>query len=196
MQLKETKAAAKELLSELPIKKPRRLKRSDFTMLIFSFVTALFLWVYIASSIMPDVKKQYKLPVKADLTGTRAESYRLSLLPESAEKLANMTVDVTITGTRAAIGGLKYTDCEAYVDFDSDIMDKSGVQVLPIKVRTTNGAQFSQAQLSVNYVSVNMDRYETKQVPVKDASYPNLKYDDETVINKDKITWVCCSNST
>ena len=28
MQLKETKAAAKELLSELPIKKPRKLKRS------------------------------------------------------------------------------------------------------------------------------------------------------------------------
>ena len=48
MQLKGTKAAAKELLSELPIRKPRKLKRSDITMLILSLIFALFIWVYIA----------------------------------------------------------------------------------------------------------------------------------------------------
>lgn len=187
MQLKETKAAAKELLSELPIKKPRKLKRSDISLLILSFISALFLWVYIASTIITDVKYEFKVPLKADLTGTKAESYRLNLLPESEQKIAEMTVVCTITGTRAAIGGLKEKDVEAYIDFDSDVTNTIGVQMLPVKVRTTNGAQFDSATPSVSYVSVNMDRYETKQVPVKDVIHPNLKIDSETIIRDDEI---------
>ena len=47
MQLKDTKAAAMELLSELPIKKPRKLKRSDISLIVLSFICALFLTLQI-----------------------------------------------------------------------------------------------------------------------------------------------------
>ena len=123
MQLKDTKAAAMELLSELPIKKPRKLKRSDISLIVLSFICALFLWAYIASNIASDITPQFRdLPITIDTANTQAERLGLKLLPESEEELQNLTVTCTIYGNRAAIGGLTRSDLEAYVDFDSDIV--------------------------------------------------------------------------
>ncbi|MBQ9905313.1 MAG: hypothetical protein IJM46_00895 [Oscillospiraceae bacterium] len=190
MQLKETKAAAKELLSELPIRKPRRLKRSDITMLILSLVFALIIWLYIAVTIYTETSPKFtKLPITADITNTKASNYGLQLLPESEEYIQSMTVDCTLVGNRAAIGGLSRSDLEAYIDFDTDIIDRTGVQSLPIKIRTKNGAQFTKAEITPNRITVKMDHFTKKEVPVSDANHPNLSPDQDAIIREDKITY-------
>ena len=190
MQLKDTKAAAMELLSELPIKKPRKLKRSDITLIVLSFICALFLWAYIASNIASEVTPQFRdLPITVDTTNTQAERLGLMLLPESAEELQTLTVTCTVYGNRAAIGGLTRSDLEAYVDFDSDIMDMTGVQTLPVKIRTKNGAPFTKADITPSRVSVNMDHYTRKEVPVTDAEHPNLSTNEEAIIREENITY-------
>ena len=190
MQLKETTAAAKELLSELPIRKPRRLKRSDVILLIASFICALILWVYIASTITPDLSPTFRdLPITVDLTNTQAERLGLMLLPESDAELQNLNVTCTIYGSRTAIGGLSRSDIEAYVDFDSDIMDMTGMQTLPIKVRRKNGSEFTNADVTPSRVTVNLDHFTKKEIPVNDVSYPNLIIDDEAIIRKEMITY-------
>ena len=190
MQLKGTKAAAKELLSELPIRKPRKLKRSDITMLILSLIFALFIWVYIAVTFYSETSPKFtKLPVTADITNTKASNYGLQLLPESEEYINSLTVDCTLVGNRASIGGLSRSDLEAYIDFDSDVTDRIGVQSLPIKIRTKNGAQYTKAEITPNRVTVKMDHFTKKEVPVRDVQHPNLTLDADAIIRDDKITY-------
>lgn len=184
--MKETKSTLAKILSALPFPQKRKLKRSDITLMILSFVCALFLWVYIASSTL-DFQTQFsKLTIKEpELTATKAGRFGLQLLPESLEEILATNVDCTIYGTRASIGGLSRSDIEVYIDFDSDVTDMIGIQTLPIKVRTVNGAQL-EAKISPSSISVDMDRTTTKEIPVTAAQYPNLTYDPkETIIQDD-----------
>lgn len=176
----------KRIFEHIPL---RKLQRNDLFTMALSLVGALVLWVYIVSSISSDYTVSFsKLPVKADLTGTRTESLDLDLLPESEEMLSELTVDCTISGTRAAIGALSRSDVEAYVDFDTGVSDIIGKQSFAVRLRTTNGAVFSNAELSVRSVELELDRYQTVDIPVSDVIYPYLSYDDETLISRDEIT--------
>lgn len=194
MQRNEIKAAAKGILSELPLPKTRRLKRNDFVTLGLSLVLALILWVYIASIIAPDFSVEFRdLPVTVDLTGTRAQQYDLDILPESQSAAADLKVSCTIYGTRASLGGLKRADCEVYIDFD-EVSDIIGIQKLPVKFRTKNGAEFTKADLKIKGVTITdfdmkLDRFETRTVEVNQAIYPYLVVDDETHVQTDDITY-------
>lgn len=183
----QTASAVKQMLEH--IRKPK-LQRNDIITMALSFFGALFLWVYIVSSISSDYTVSFsKLPVTADLTGTRTESLDLDLLPESEELLASLTVDCTISGTRAAIGALSRSDVEAYVDFDTNVSDTIGKQTFSVRLRTTNGAVFSNAELSVRSVELELDRYQTVDIPVNEVVYPYLIYDEETLISTADISY-------
>lgn len=167
--------------------KLRKLQRRDIVQIIISLLCALFLWVYISSTIVPDFSRTFKVPVKVDISGTRAEGYELSLLPtENNTTLQDMTVVATIYGVRAEIGALTSSEVVVYVDFDS-VTDTIGVQKLPLKLRTTNGAKFTKYELPVEYVDVEMDHYEYRAFPVT-VDTGQLTADEGTRISTDKIT--------
>ena len=190
MAPKEALQDVKKVIGGLPLPKKRKLQRHDIVSIVLSFIIALFLWVYIASSIMTDYSVSFsKIPVKVDLTGTRAESLELNLLPDSEEELEDLSVDCTIRGTRAALGALKRSDVEAYVDFDTTVADVIGKQSLPIRLRTINGADLPNVELSQKYAEVEMDHYQSVDIPVADVDYPFLVYDDETSIIREEITY-------
>lgn len=187
MEKQETSAALRELLGHI---RPPKLQRSDIITIVLSFVTALVLWVYIVSSVTTDFSVSFsKLPVTFDLTGTRTESLDLDLLPESEAMLSELTVDCTIAGTRTTLGALTRADVEAYVDFDTNVSDTIGKQSFAIKVRKKNGSVFNNADLSIRTVELELDRYQTMDVPVNEVNYPYLSYDDETLISESEITF-------
>lgn len=185
-EIKPEKQLPGWLRARLP--KFRKLKRRDIIQLLISLICALFLWGYISSTIAPDYSRHFKnIPVKVDLTGTRAAGYELSLLPtEVNNKLQEMTVSADIYGTRAEIGGLTGSEVVVYVDFDS-VTDTVGVQNLPLKLRTTNGAKLMKYELPFEYVDVELDHYEYRAFPVTVDS-GELNAAEGTRISTDKIT--------
>lgn len=189
MHLKEFWANAKEFAAGLPLPKPRKLHKSDIITIVTSFLCAMVLWVYIASEVATDYTVTFNdLPVTVDLTDTRAADYKLNLLPESRALAAELTVDCTIEGTRTAYGALGRNDLEAYVDFDSNVADTVGAQVLPIRLRKKGGDIISNATLSRSSIELEMDHYETLSFKVTDFSALRTA-DDETHIRKEDVTF-------
>lgn len=164
----------------------RKVSTRNVLLLIVSFLIALFAWAYIASSIATDYSKSFSnIAVKIDTAGTKAESYKLSVL-DSPESL---TVNATIKGNRTDIGGLNKTDLEAYVDFSS-AADTIGPQTFPIRLRKIDGTAFTVAPtLSVSSIELTMDKFETQVFEVSAVSHPKITPEnDEVTINENKIT--------
>lgn len=154
--------------------------------LILSLLLALVIWFFIAVNVYPSYSVQISdVPIQIDITNSAAASYGLSVLsPESGVQ----TVDVVISGDRAAIGGLTRDDIVAYVDFDSNVTNTVGTQQRPIRVKTTAGTELTDCELSVSAIEVKMDRYESATFPVNEVLYPNVTVSDANVIvNKDAI---------
>ena len=174
------------------LKKPRwlhRPTRSDLTLMIISLITAFFIWVYIATNVSGNYSLSFReLPITVDITNSRAAGYGLSVLAPDSDALS---VDVTVSGSRANIGGLNRNDLEAYVDFNStSVTDTIGRQTLPVRVRAKNGATLGNVTLSVSSVDVTLDKYQTREIPVGEVLYPNLTgSDEEVVIDGDGITY-------
>ena len=190
MQTKKVRSTAEEIVSKLPIKKLRKLKRADILLLVLSFICALFLWAYIASTITTDFYTKFsKLSIKEpQLANTKAGRFGLQILPDSAEEIQLTNIDCTIYGTRASIGGLSRSDIEVYIDFDSDVTDMIGIQILPLKVRTVNGAQLK-ADITPSSIPVDMDRKTTKEIPVSETNQ-HLTWDKEdTVIDENEFIY-------
>ena len=111
-------AGIKNLLRLIP--KPHKPSKDNLILLIISFFLAVFLWAYLVSNIVADYSPAFSnIRVTSNLANTKAADYRLQLLKESQQALENMTVNCTIRGNRADIGGLKRSQLEAYVDYDS-----------------------------------------------------------------------------
>ncbi|HAG12788.1 MAG TPA: hypothetical protein DCG49_02870 [Ruminococcus sp.] len=179
----------KKLASFSP-SKMRRPGKPEMLQLCLSLLAALFIWTYISSTIASDYTKQFdNRPVVIDMAGSKAESYGLSLLPGENGRDVNLSVNITIKGSRAAYGALTPADVVAYVDFDSDVSNIVGKQTLPIKLRRTNGAAFNENDvvLTPSSVTLDMDRYESLSLPVE-VSYSDLRVDEETRISTGEIT--------
>ena len=173
------------------IRLPHRPSKRDAVTLIASFFVAFIIWVYIASTVNPNITIEIQdIPVIVDMTGSTAEKdFGLSLLTDNSGDDEDEITKVTavITGNRTAIGSLTRNDIEAYVDFDSDVRNMIGAQTLPIKLRTVNGAEISSYKLSESQMTVTMDRYDEVEIPVKEVLFPHLTYDSETIINEEEI---------
>lgn len=186
----KTLSAIKKRTAALHLPKLRKLSRADIITLIVSFAIALLLWTYIAANVMQEYTVHLnKIPVSVDITNSRAASYSLNLTPESLAALEDITVDGTVTGSRSMYGALKSSDVVAYVDFNSTVAAIIGTQTLPIRLRTVNGEELTSFTLSPSSVTVDMDRYETREFPVNEASAPFLIRDDETRINESEISF-------
>lgn len=166
-----------------------RFGRSNIVLLVFSLLIALFLWVYIVSSIDSDFSEKFSnIPVEIDPSGSLAESYGLTLLSPDPDE-TSLTVDAEVFGARADIGGLSSSDLEAYVDFsDESLSDIVGVQSLPIRLRTKDGAGLREYTLSEQTLEVTLDRFETRSFPVGEVAHSLTGADGEVVIDSENIT--------
>ncbi|HBI84932.1 MAG TPA: hypothetical protein DDX71_01385 [Ruminococcus sp.] len=195
MNLPESIGAPLDAMKKkLPRIRLRKLTRSEVLMMILSFALALLVWTYAAQTVSPDITQNLKnLPVNVDLTGSRAESYGLSLLlsDEDKDALDHLRVACDIKGSRTAIGGLSGSDVEVYVDFDS-ALNRIGEQELPLKVRSLTKKLRTDSldcSLTPDHITLNMDRFEKQTVRVTNALCTKItSADDETMILTDEIS--------
>lgn len=162
--------------------------RSDLLLLIASLVLALFIWVYIATSVSTNYSLSFSdVPITVDISNSRAAAYGLSVVSPQDDDLS---VDVTISGSRANIGGMNKSELEAYADFNSaTISDKVGRQAVPVRVRSKSGKSLGTVTLSVTSIDVSMDKFQTLEFPVSEVRHPNLTgADDEVVIDDENIS--------
>ena len=166
----------------------RRPTKNDVFWLIVSIVLSLFLWVYIATTISGTYSLSFSgIPVIVNADNSRASGYGLSVLSPETE---TVKTDVTVSGSRASIGGLSREDIEAYVDFNATaVSDNVGRQELPVRLRYKNGTAITNCTLSVPVVDVEMDKFMTKEVLVSEAIFPNVDgANDEVIVDHDNVT--------
>ena len=166
----------------------RRPTKNDVFWLIVSIVLSLFLWVYIATTISGTYSLSFSgIPVIVNADNSRASGYGLSVLSPETE---TVKTDVTVSGSRASIGGLSREDIEAYVDFNATaVSDNVGRQELPVRLRYKNGTAITNCTLSGPVVDVEMDKFMTKEVLVSEAIFPNVDgANDEVIVDHDNVT--------
>lgn len=139
----------------------------------------MILWMFIATKVNTGIDIHLsQIPVSANIAGTQAESYGLTLLTTEDEL---PVVHANISGKRTSIGAISKDDVVAYVDFNS-ASDRIGKQKLPILLKTLDGTPLGNYQLSTSEVTVTLDRFDTITVPVREVLRPNLSYSDDVNI--------------
>ncbi|MBR3679688.1 MAG: hypothetical protein IKL87_05740 [Oscillospiraceae bacterium] len=155
------------------------LRPSNLKLLILSGACAVILWMFIATRVNTGIDIHLsQIPVSANIAGTQAESYGLTLLTTEDEL---PVVHANISGKRTSIGAISKDDVVAYVDFNS-ASDRIGKQKLPILLKTLDGTPLGNYQLSTSEVTVTLDRFDTITVPVREVLRPNLSYSDDVNI--------------
>ena len=157
-------------------------RKGNLKLLILSFICAVSVWMYIATRVNTGIDINLThIPVIADMTGTQAESYGLMLLTTEEEL---PVINANISGKRTSIGAINKDDVIAYIDFNS-ASDRIGQQKLPILLKTADNTPLGDYTLSLNEMTVTLDRMNTITVPVSDVLTPNLSYADG--VNQDSI---------
>ncbi|MBR5371634.1 MAG: hypothetical protein IK130_05400 [Oscillospiraceae bacterium] len=171
-------------MAQYTIKKPQWLPKISIGYLGLSIFLAFVAWGLIAMKINPEYQQVFQdVPVTVDITGTKAQDYELSVISKQME---DPKVNITLHGTRSALGGLTAKDVSAYVDFDS-LVNVVGKQKLPIKVKCD--AAYVSIETSMQDFEVEMDRFGTRDINVTEIRHDNIKpADTETIVDEEKIS--------
>lgn len=155
--------------------------KSNVLTIIFAFVLAIAAWFVVSMTLYPSVSKTIEsIPLTLDLSGSTAAENGLSFIGSNVE-----TVDISFDCSRTDYNLLNSETLSAYVDFDN--VTTSGFKTLSIKVRSTNGASFSNLSVYPSNVTVELDKYDSIELPIT-ARIPNVKFADGKVCDPDEIT--------
>jgi YbbR domain-containing protein len=143
--------------------------RNDATIIIYSAIISVLLWVIISVNIYPSTYQTLKnIPVTLNIEGTSAEANNLQAVSFDVE-----SVDVRIQGERTEIGNLKASQLEANVVVEN--VTSAGEYLLAIEIVTKDdiNAKFTVESINPSYTTVKFDEYATKEVEVQ-AETPNI----------------------
>lgn len=118
---------------------------------VVAFFVVKITMVPVGSRTLSDV------PVTIDLAGTAAEKADLSVIGDTDFK-----VDVTVTGTRSIVGGLKVADIQ--IEANTAVVTKAGTYQLELEV--VNGAADLTYEISPGALTVNFDTIISKEIEV------------------------------
>lgn len=143
--------------------------------MIFSIITAIFLWFAISINLYPTTPRTIShIPLTVDITGTAAELNGYSVIDYSVKE-----VTVQIEGNRSQVGNLDANDMIATPVVEN--VTSSGVKTLDISVSSKDGTQFTVKSISPKSVNVRFDKMVTKKYPIqgdigKITSFQHLCY--------------------
>lgn len=143
--------------------------RNNTTIIIYSVVISVLIWVIISINVYPSTSQTLKnIPVTLNIEGTSAEANNLQVVSLDTE-----TVDVMIQGERTDIGDLKASQLEANVIVDN--VTSAGEYMLELEILRKDGEKsaFTVEKMTPSYVNVTFDEYATKEVEVQ-ADTPNI----------------------
>lgn len=153
-------------------KKINWLIRHEFHSLIYSAVIAIFAWFLISVTIYPTTPKTIRdIPLTISLAGTAAEENGLSIITKDLDQV---TVTVTITGSRSQIGSFTADNLVAEAVIPKNITE-AGEYTLSILVTNPEGVSFTVDSQSPKTIDVTFDRIQTiHDIPVQ-ANLPNVR---------------------
>ena len=129
--------------------------------MIFSIITAIFLWFAISINLYPTTPRTIShIPLTVDITGTAAELNGYSVIDYSVKE-----VTVQIEGNRSQVGNLDANDMIATPVVEN--VTSSGVKTLDISVSSKDGTQFTVKSISPKSVNVRFDKMVTKKYPIQ-----------------------------
>lgn len=153
------------------------LKKSSPKQLLYAFGIAFISWLVISMSMYPNTPKTISnIPLEVDISGTSAEANDLSIISKDVEK-----VKVKITGDTYEVGTLKSEDLIASAVVEN--VTQSGVYQLKITVTSIDGVEFTVNSIEPAYVTVEFDKYITKEVPIT-INAPNIKAKDGYIMDE------------
>lgn len=148
--------------------------------MIFSVITAIFLWFAISISLYPTTPRTIShIPLTVDITGTAAELNGYSVIDYNVEEIT-----VQIEGNRSQIGNLDANDMIATPVIEN--VTSSGVKTLEISVSSKDGTQFTVKSISPKSVNVRFDKIVTKKYPIQD-DISKVTSTDNCIINTDEV---------
>ncbi len=125
---------------------------------ILSVLIAVVAFFVVKITMVPvDSRTLSDVPVTIDLAGTAAEKADLSVIGDTDFK-----VDVTVTGTRSIVGGLKAADIQ--IEANTAVVTKAGTYQLELEV--VNGAADLTYEISPRALTVNFDTIISKEIEV------------------------------
>ena len=129
--------------------------------MIFSIITAIFLWFAISINLYPTTPRTIShIPLTVDIAGTAAELNGYSVIDYSVKE-----VTVQIEGNRSQVGNLDANDMIATPVVEN--VTSSGVKTLDISVSSKDGTQFTVKSISPKSVNVRFDKMVTKKYPIQ-----------------------------
>lgn len=129
--------------------------------MIFSIITAIFLWFAISINLYPTTPRTIShIPLTVDITGTAAELNGYSVIDYSVKE-----VTVQIEGNRSQVGNLDANDMIATPVVEN--VTSSGVKTLDISVSSKDGTQFTVKSISPKSLNVRFDKMVTKKYPIQ-----------------------------
>lgn len=148
--------------------------------MIFSIVTAIFIWFAISINIYPTTPRTIaNIPLVVDITGTAAELNGYSVIDYAVQE-----VTVQIEGDRSRIGNLDAENMLASAVIEN--ITSSGVKTLDISVSSKDGTQFTVKSISPKTVNVRFDKVITKKYPIQ-GDIAKVTSVDSCVINTDEV---------
>ena len=143
-------------MSENNTKKLKKLPSSLFSdkrfLLLFSFLVAFALWMWVSIEKSPETQVVISdVPVNIELENSVPEKLGLSVFGNS-----NFKIDVTVKGKKYITSSLKASDI--VVDANLNYVDGSGIKTLQLKVEPKNqNADFEIVSYSSNSIEVYFD---------------------------------------
>lgn len=139
----------------------KRLFRDDRFLWFFSLLCAVTLWFVVINAIDPTATTTIRqVPVTVDVTDSALGKLGLDNIQEAVQK-----VDVTISGQRYIIGGVKPEDIQVKAVLTG--ITKPGLSTLNLIATPKNGKEFDIQSISPDTVTVQFDRMVTKTLPVQ-----------------------------
>jgi YbbR domain-containing protein len=125
----------------------------------------------------PDTPKTISnIDLEVDISGTSAEENDLSIISQDVDK-----VKVQVTGDRTQYSNLKSENLIAHAVVEN--VTQAGRYQLSIEVTSLDGTDFDVESIEPAYVTVDFDKYVTKEVPIV-VDAPNIKVKDGYIMDE------------
>lgn len=153
------------------------LKKSSPKQFLYAFGLAFISWYIITVNLYPNIYQTISnIPLEIDISNTSAEENELSVITQDVEK-----VKVQITGERTKIGNLKSEDLMATAVVEN--VTEAGIYELSIRVTGKDGTSYDVKNIEPSYVTVEFDKYITKEVPIV-VNAPDIKAKDGYIMDE------------
>lgn len=133
---------------------------------VISLLSSLFIWLYVTGTQEEDIRRSFS-DVDVVLTGAQSLQDSKNFVVTAVDV---NTVSVTISGTRANIGGLSSDDIKAVIDLSKITMTGNNMRAYTLTFPdSVNAGAIQVVSKSPEYIQLLVSEMSTKIVPVKGA---------------------------